>query len=558
MEKEFHIAAWRVDPQGNRVWRGDRSHHLEPRAMDLLVYFAQRPNEILSRDQIFRDVWKGANVGESALHTAISALRRTFDDDPRQPRIIETIPKRGYRLIATTTALGAAVAVLPFRDLSMTGDRGFPADGFSDLLISELGRVPGIRVIAWTSVSSFRNTQISIKEIAGKLGARYIVEGSVLRSGERVRVSARLIDPRDGTQLWANAFDRELEELLSMQRRVADDIASAVSSRIRPRRAPLLEPTGRSKALVAYTRGRFHWYKLSAEHLDRAEEYFEESIALDPSFGPAYAGVADVWGARGYWGMLPMQFVRDKVWAPLHRAEPISDKWGEIQVLMAAASFLFEKDWEATESHLRRAIRLNPNLAQAHHVYGLFAITLKRADAVDWIDTAARLDPLNPSIQLARALLAMSQNEDREALQYVQRVLELDSAHPPANRVRANLAWLLKDSSAPKYEARLWTDDGEITALFDADENRAFDSSVLLRIGKLLRSRSRNQYVQPLQLARTFSLGGDAETALDILEDAYEADDLMPIVFLQSDCAWHPLRSHPRFRKLLSEIGLPA
>lgn len=526
--------------------------------MDLLVYLAERAGEVLSRNQIFRDVWHDVDVGESALLTAVSTLRRALRDDPKQPRFIETIPKRGYRLIADTNARSAALAVLPLRDLSLDADQSYLADGISELLLNDLGSNPGLHVISWPSVSRIRERQLSVRQIAEELGARYVVDGSVLHSGNNVRVAIRLSDTGEGSQVWSDTFDVELREILNLQRTLAGRIAGAITGRLVRGAPPPAATSERSNAMVAYLRGRFHWYKMSTEHLDLAQDYFEESIALDPSFGPAHAGLADVWGSRGYWGLLPMSQVRDKIWAPLRKAKAISEQWSELQIVLGSAHFVLERDWDAAEKHLRQAIRLNPNQAHAHFVFGLFTITIKREDAADWIDKAARLDPLNPAIQLARALLAMSRNHDESALQYIERVLELDDAHPPGNRVRANLAWYLKDPNAAQYEARLWTKDEEITALLAAEKSQAFDRSVLLRIGRILRSRSVEQYIQPMLIARAFSLGGDPTTAIEILEDACKADDLMPIVLLQSDCAWHPLRSIPRFHKLLADIGLPA
>ena len=558
MEQTFTIAEWTVDPASNEVASPDGRVRLEPRVMDLLVYLAESQGEVLSRQQIFRDVWHDADVGESALLTAISTLRRQLKDDPRQPRIIETIPKRGYRLIAPTNARSAALAVLPLRDMSLSADQPYLADGISELLMNDLGRAPGLRVISWPSVATFRDSELSVREIAEKLGARYVVDGTVLHTGNGVRVSIRLNDTSEISLVWAESYEVQLEELLNMQRTLAGKIAGAISGRLIRQPPPPPEATSeRSAATVAYLRGRFHWYKLTPEHLDRALEYFEESIALDPSFGPAYAGIADVWGARGYWGLLPMQFVRQKVWEPLRKAGPVCEQWSETQSLLGTAHFLFEKNWVAAESHLRRAIWLNPNLAHTHLVYGLFAITLRRADAIEWIDKAARLDPLNPSVQLTRALLAMSQNQEEKALQYVERVLELDPDHPPANQVRANLAWYLGESDAPEYEAGLWADDAEIRALLEGDQHRRVGRDVLLRIGKLLRSRAAKSYIQPMKVARAFSLGGDLETALDILEEASESGDLMPIPFLQADCTWHSLRETPRFKAIVAEIGIP-
>lgn len=556
LEHTFTIADWTVDPDSNEVAsRGERTR-LEPRVMDLLVYLAERQGEVLSRNQIFRDVWHDADVGESALLTAVSTLRRVLKDDPRRPRIIETIPKRGYRLIAPTNARSAALAVLPLRDLSLNADQPYLADGISELLMNDLGRAPRIRIISWPSVATFRESRLSVREIADKLGARYVVDGTVLHSGNTVRVSIRLNDTSESSQVWSGSFEVELEELLSVQRDLAAKIAGAISGRLTRGPLPRL-PAGpeKSDAMIAYLRGRFHWYKMSPEHFDRALEYFEQSIALDPSFGPAYAGVSDVWGAYAYWGIKRPSEVRERIWPPLRTALEVDNARAEVHMLVGIAYFYMEQDWEAAEAHLNLAIELNPNLGHAHLLYGLFTITLKRPDAVDWIENAARLDPLNPAIQLAHAMLAMSLDKQDDALIYVERVLEIEPAHPPGNQLRANLAWHTSDPDAPHLESRLWANDPEISSLFE--ESDLDPKELMLQIAQILHERSKAQYIQPLQIARAHSIGGDLESALDVLVTAFETDDLVQIDFLQCDCVWHPLRSHPKFRKLIAKIGIP-
>jgi tetratricopeptide (TPR) repeat protein len=295
---------------------------------------------------------------------------------------------------------------------------------------------------------------------------------------------------------------------------------------------------------------------MSPEHFDRALEYFERSIALDPSFGPAYAGASDVWGAYAYWGLKPPSEVRELIWAPLRKALRVDKGRAEVHMHVGIAHFYLERNWEAAESHLQLAIELNPNLAHAQLLYGLFTIAMRRPDAVDWIDNAARLDPVNPAIQLARALLAMSLNKQEDALKYVDRVLEIDPAHPPGNQLRANLAWHMGESGRTRLESRLWANDPEIYSLFKASD---IDPQVrMVRIAQILQARSKAQYVPPMQIARAFCLGGDPESALEVLAAANEAGNLIQIDFLQSDCVWHPLRSHPKFRKLTSKIGIPS
>lgn len=558
MGKPFHIADWRIDPDRNLISRGNTTRHLEPRVMDLLVYLSRRPGEVIRRDLIFRDVWHDSTVGDSALMTAISSLRRALGDNPHKPRFIETVPKRGYRLIASTSARSAALAILPFRDISMESDQAFLADGITDLILGELGRIPRIRVISWPSVSRFRNSEQSVQTIAEQLGAGFIVDGSVWRSGKQVRVSVRLNDVDRQDVLWSENFEFDLAEIFRMQQQIASQIAHSVSGHLSARTAnPPENNENRPEALLAYLRGRFHWNKMSPEHFQRALEYFEQAVMLDPAYGPAYGGISDVWGAFGYWGIRPPSEIREKVWQPLRNASQYGEHWAEIQAQTGAACFYLDRDWNQAEIHFSRAIELNPNLGHAHMLYGLFAMTLKRADAIDRLQTAVRLDPVNPVMQLAFALLAMSLDQFDEALECLRRLSELDPDHPPGNQLRTNLAWFQNDPGAPERESRLWAADPEVSKIFERHPMFKNPRELLLEIAGCLHRRAETEYVQAMQIARLYALGGDGQTALDILEQALRSGDLMQIDFLQSDCAWYNLRSGPRFQAMLRTIDLP-
>ncbi len=556
--QKFTIANWHVDPDRNLLSRDGRQVRLEPKVMDLLVYLAERPGEVLSRDQIFRDVWSSVYTGDAALQTAISNLRKALDDDPRKPTFIATVPKRGYRLIAESSAPKPAIAVLPFDSLSDDPDDMFFTDGMSDALIAELGKVRGLRVISRQSTMAWRGSKQSLPVIAKTLGAGLIVEGSAVLSGGKARVTVQLIDAGDDLHLLSETYERPLTDVITLYRETAVAIVRSISGRLRLEAGP---PAPASEvhpdALVAYLRGRFCWYKMTADQFQAALRYFEQAVQIDPDYAAAHAGIADVLGAFAYWGVVPPGEVKERIRAAVERAEGIDSNSAEVQMLAGAYTFHYEHDWAHAEDRFRRATELNPNLAHARLLYGLYLSTMDRPQAIDEFDLAARIDPLNPAAYLGRAMWLSAHERYDEARQCLAQIFEIDAHHPPALQVLADLDWLENAGHALATEARAWQMDPELSAQFTqgAGDHRPRDR--LLAAARTLETRAGEHYVQPRQIARLLVHAGDLSGALDCLERALDADDLMQIDFLQLSPAFNPLRSHPRFRALLDRLSLP-
>ena len=470
----FRIDKWVVDPTRNTISLGTSVRRIEPRAMDLLCYFAEHPGEVLRREQIIERVWPHTFITDNALQTAISMLRKAFDDDPRHPHVIETISKRGYRLIAGSSAAIPVVAVLPFENLTGSVDQQFLADGITDTLISELGRFESLRVISRQSAMVFRDSKLVLPEIARQLNATLVIEGSVLPHEEGISVTVQLIDAVSDTHLWSDTYRSDLAKVFRRQQSTAARIFEQINGVSRgdiSAGAADVHPD----AFVDYLRGRFHWYQLDRERFSIALQYFEAAIEKEPGFAAAHAGIADAYAASAYWGARPAKSVRADVRSAIEHAEAADPYSPEAQMLAAAYQFYFERDWDGARARIERAIRLNPNLSHARLQHALFLATWKNEGALEELDLAARLDPLNPVVHFVRAYCLAGSERFDEALECLEQALELNPVLSPSREMRADLAWVTGDDDAWDYELLAWEADAEVVSVLKSGHGSRMD-----------------------------------------------------------------------------------
>jgi TolB-like protein/DNA-binding winged helix-turn-helix (wHTH) protein/tetratricopeptide (TPR) repeat protein len=469
----FRIGHWRVEPRLNTVFRNGTSVHLEPKIMEVLVCLAGHAGEPVPKEKLLQAVWSDTFVTDDVLKRSISELRRVFEDDARDPHVIQTVAKRGYRLLALVqpvngsaaeTSLEAqpldsvpgsaakqrhllwvgalsvgtvalllslvsfnvgglreglfasssptpiqSLAVLPLINLSGDPGQEYFADGMTEELITELSRLSGIKVISRTSVMRYKNSNKSLPEIARELHVDGIVEGSVMRSADRVRVTAQLIYARTDANLWAETFDRDAGDVLVMQAAVAGAIASKIKVGMLPAAAGQLKiprPVN-LKAHEAYLRGWHEWdiggtlanrqgmQEAAEEHMRRAHEYYNEAIREDPGFAPAYLGLAN---------SEPDSIFESHV----RKALEIDDSLSDAHLMLGSIKLIRDRNWQDAEREIVRAIDLNPSNAAAHQGYAYFLDAAGRLDeGMREHERAQELDPA--SDHLAPALYSRRQ-----------------------------------------------------------------------------------------------------------------------------------------------------
>jgi TolB-like protein len=291
------------------------------------------------------------------------------------------------------------LAVLPFENLSGDPEQEFFSDGMTEEMIAQLGRLQPrkLGVIARTSVMQFKNTDKRIDRIGRELGVDFLLEGSVRRAAERVRITAQLIQVSDQTHLWAESYERNASDVFAIQKEVAESVAGSLAIELLPAEArPIDTPAANLQAHEAYLRGRFFWNKRTKNGLMTAIKHFEQAIEEDPEFAPAYVGLADSYNMLAAWDLVPPQEAFPKAIVAATKALEIDETLAEAQISLALTRFFYDWDWDGAEQGFQRALELNPNYAQGHQWYGLFLVSLGRGqEAVVEAEHARELDPLS-------------------------------------------------------------------------------------------------------------------------------------------------------------------
>jgi TolB-like protein/Flp pilus assembly protein TadD len=419
---------------------------LTPKVFELLVILTANAGRLVEKDVLLQAVWPDVAVEEGNLNKGVFTLRQILGQNSRE-EYIETVPKRGYRFTAMVTTESSAnslvqsagpltapmensIAVLPFSDMSPTRDQEFFCEGMSEEIISALGRTGDLRVASYASSYRFRTKQTDVRAIGRELMVTWLLEGSIRKSHETLRISVQLVRASDGFTAWSGRFDRQLDDLFIVQDEIAGMIAQTLVRRVAKEASMLVTSTTKSaKAYSFYLEGRYLWNKRPGDVVWQALERFEQSIAEDPNFAPAHAALAGVYGTLGAWefGVLPPAEALAKAKASASRALSLDPLLAAGHTAVGYATLHF--DWNASAAcrELDQAIALNPAWVDAHHWLSHALCAAGRfSDSLEACRHTLELDPLNP---LMHAHLAwhhyMAKGFD-EALTQAQRVVRME------------------------------------------------------------------------------------------------------------------------------------
>ena len=591
---ELDVRALELRKHGQRI-------RVQQQPLQILAMLLERPGEVVTRDQLRAALWASDVYVDfdRGLNKALVKLREAIGDSATSPRFIETLPKIGYRFLASETpqqmvvpaprrirfvpvlaialallAIVSAVvvlwprprtirslAVLPLDDLSGDPSQAYFADGMTDELITAIAQIGELRVISRTSVMHYKSTRKTAPEIARELAVDAVLEGSVLRVGNRVRISAQLIDAQRDKHLWARMYEDDAKDVLRLQDTVARDVAERIRLKLMPHEAARLQRARavNPQAYEAYLAARYHWDRRDFLGTAKALQAYRQAIVLDPSYAPAYAGIAQCYIVMTYLGEIRGTDAWPLVMDAVKKALAIDPDLAEAHTALAVAKMNYEHDWAGAESEFRRAIALNPNSVTARIWYGALLARVGRHDeSFAQQRVALRLDPLSIVTRYNWAQRLWRTRRFDQAAAELNHEIDLDPNYASAhwtlgliyvhqNKLSAAIAELHKAEElkpGPTVNAGL----GYAYAL-SGDTGRA--RSILQ---ELLKEKSR--YVDPWAVALVYTGLGDRDQAFTWLEKANEDRDSL-VTMLNAQPEFDTLRDDPRFNALLQRIGLP-
>jgi TolB-like protein/Tfp pilus assembly protein PilF len=452
------------------------------------------------------------------------------------------------------------LVVLPLTNFSRDPEQEYFADAMTEALIADLAKVGALRIISRTSAMRYKGTGKSLPEIAEELGVDGVVEGSVLRAGSRVRITAQLIHAATDTHLWAENYERDLQDVLILQSEVAHAIAKEINIAITGEDKKRLETARRinPEAHEAYLKGRFHFCKLSREHLDTAEEYYQLALEKDPNYALAYAGIASVWAARGDTGLVPPSQAYPRIISAATKALALDDQLADVHVTMGNCTFCYQWDWGSTETEYRRAIQLNPNYADAHFFYADFLMSMERLDeAAAEMDRVLKLDPFNFFFQAFYGWHLIYLRRYDDALAQLCKTIKFEPDFPAAHMGLWGAFYMKGMYEEALAEAKAFfilLRDTEIVEALAAGCGEAGYKEAMRSAAEKMSARP--THVPGVRIARLFAHAGDHDRALSWLEKAYDNHET-PLVHLPVAWDWDGLRSDARFQNLLRLMNLP-
>jgi len=536
--RQFRVGEWLVEPDLNRITKGNREVGVEPKVLEVLICLAEVGGQVLSKEKIVRTVWPDTYVSDGILSYSISELRRAFGDDARNPHIIETIPRKGYRLIAPVSALGPplrinpSIAVLPFTDLSLEKDQDYFCDGITAEIISNLAHMSRLRIASRTSTFEYKGKAEDVRTIGRKLGVDMVLEGSVRKAGNRLRIAVQLTKVEDGCHLWAERYDRELRDVFAIQDDISRSIATTLKITISPEESHEIgkAPTHDIQAFDFYLRGRQYFHQYSRKGIEFALRMFFHAIAIDPAYARAHAGIADC--------CVFLYLYAGSHKNHLDQADSASQNAIDLDSASAEAHasrgnvFALKGDFESAEMEFQTAILLNPTLFEAYYCYARAAFASGRMErAVELYEKACEVNPRDYQAPLLVAQICSDIGREEDAAAARRRGVRLAEERLQLNPDDARALYMGANGLVALGEHERGLEWGRQAMAIDPDEPMLLYNVACIQ-----------------------ALAGRVDDALDSLERAIR-NGLTQKNWLEKDSNLDSLRRHPRYPTLLELIG---
>jgi TolB-like protein/DNA-binding winged helix-turn-helix (wHTH) protein/Tfp pilus assembly protein PilF len=621
----YRFGVFEVDARRGEIRKQGLRIRLRGRPFDILLILLERPGELITREDLRARLWPADTFVDfdHGLNTSVNRLREVLGDSADSPRYIETQPRKGYRFIAPVEATpvvpsemplppapapsvpegapaaarpahrtwwmvaaavvlmvtgtvawwrmsrppaaagGMRLVVLPFANLSGDPEQDFFSDGFTEEMIAELGALEPARlgVIARTTSMHYKGTSRPIGEIGAELGVDYVLEGSVRRDADRVRITAQLVETRTQTHLWAESYDRKATDVIGIQKDVAMAIARSVTPTLGSRGA-LTRPAGpASFSAYEYTlRGRFFREQATEASTRKAIEYFERAIALDPRYAPAHAGLGDGYrllGAPG-WEVEAPDGLLKKAREGAQQALALDPSSPDAHAVMSMVHFTYDWDLDGAEREIKEAIRLNPSLSKAHQYYsGILTAAGRMEEATAEAQRGMELDPLSATAGTTLGVRLYYSGRIDEAAEQFRKTLEVNPSFAVAH-------WGL--AQCYRIKGRMQDQLDELTKAVTLSGNSAYmrahlgygyaiagDRARAEAIARALESEGPARYVAPYHLALIAAGLGDTAVAVRWLERA--ANDRSGwMMFLPVEPEFQTMKQAPELQRLLASI----
>jgi TolB-like protein/DNA-binding winged helix-turn-helix (wHTH) protein/Tfp pilus assembly protein PilF len=602
-----------VDGDNFRVERAGQVVTLTPKAFDVLVFLLENAGRVIEKQEIFDHAWKGAFVGDNALTKVIKEIRHALEDPAGDPHYIETVPKRGYRFIGDVLvrislspemesstersavrskirallflAIGFAalasltvwivlrqgskapaprpvrsIAVLPFRPLNMADRDESLEMGMAETLIARLSNIKQIVVRPFSSVRKYSDIEQDAVKAGRELQAEAVLEGSIQKSGERVRITVRLINVETGNPLWTEQFDERFTDIFKVQDSIAERITTALALELsRQEREQIARHyTDSADAYELYLQGQMLWHRRRPEWIEQSLATFQQALAKDPDFALAHIGIAECYIMLSGHRRISMQEAETKARPEILRALELDNDLAMGHNALAELKYQYEYDWTGAEQEFKKAIELNPNVAWIRQANGWFLMSMGRFDeAAGEMDMARQFDPNSLTINVGRGRLYYYSRQYDQAMRHYENIVAVEpNDFSSINSLSA--IYERKGMYPEAFEAFMKTHylEPEKAAEFrEAFETGGWEGFARKQLAETERIAETKSKPMPSTFVDIYLRLGDKEKAFFWLEKVFEERDPAILQF-KIEPAYDPLRTDPRYAKLLEKVGL--
>lgn len=585
----YEFGAYSLNAAEGLLFRDGKMVPLPTKVFDTLLALVQRSGHVLSKSELLETLWPGQFIEESALAQNIFQLRKVLGER-RERQFVETVHKRGYRFISgvkkvhtgngngeagpalsldseddkVRLRLGAkTLAVLPFRHLNPKSDDRLLGLPLADAIIIKLNNIGLISALPTSSIYKHVDRGLDALTIGRRLGAGAVLDGTVLQSADRTRVTWQLIRLHDGVVLCSGKLDEQYSDVFTLQDSIAEHIAKELILNLggTNQRSASQHYTDSADAYQHYIKGRFFWDQRTASGLQKSIEYFQRAISIDPDYAIAHSGLADSYSFLGEFLYSNPVDVSLQVKLAAERAVSVGYTLAETHASLAEYRFVYERNWAGSEEEFKLALKLDPNHAATRHLFGWLLLTQQRySEAANEFNLARDLDRLSLVYNTAVGLPFLYERQYHRAIRQFKQTLEMNQGHIIAN-YHLGLALLFKGDyeEALAAFAKVYVAEytPHLTALIGYTYAVSGERRAALRELRRLQALSTKTYVSPVSLAVVYSGLGEIDKALDCLEKAYWERTAW-VIFLNIEPAFDRLRSHYRFTDLLGRLGFVA